>query len=218
VDRLTRPRILIGVAVVLAVGVGAFLLFGRGSTSGLPPELAQIEKLREKGDITAVAARVADPSEEVARYAVGALARLGSASAPEIRRAMEDPRPRVREQAATSFAQVSRYPEAAPLAKMAREDPSADVRAAAVSGLNRMGAFGEMDTFLAAMDDPDPIVRRRAGEAAKRFACADVRFRADDPPEKRQAAIQTLRDLWQKEKDLACKRWPIILAEQEKHR
>jgi hypothetical protein len=81
-----------------------------------------------------------------------------------------------------------------------------------------MGAFGEMETFLAAMDDPDPIVRRRAGEAAKRFACADVRFRAEDPPEKRQAAIQTLRDLWRKEKDLACKRWPIILAEQEKHR
>jgi HEAT repeat protein len=210
-----RPRILIGIAVILAAAAAVFFLVG-GSDDRGDPNLAQIDKLREKRDIPALAAKVSDSSEVVARHAVGALARLGPGSLPEIRKAMQDPRPGVREAAATGFAQVGRHEEGAPLVKLVREDESANVRAAAVSGLDRMCAFDEMETIIAAMDDPDVIVRRRAGKAATRFACADVGFRADDPPDKRQAAIERMRALWREEKDRARRYWTAYIAQKQK--
>ncbi|HVX23307.1 MAG TPA: HEAT repeat domain-containing protein [Acidimicrobiales bacterium] len=55
-------------------------------------------------------------------------------------------------------------------ARAALGDPDGSVRAAAVGALARMGALGVAD-LLAALDDPSPVVRRRAvGEAANAAA------------------------------------------------
>lgn len=213
-----RLRILIGVAAVLTVAAAVKLIFFTGGDDlgdrQRDPDFARIETHRRAKDIAALAKEVSRSNEKVARLAVGAMGRMGPEALPEITRAMEDRRPRVREKAATAFAQAARYDQAAPLAKLAREDDSSNVRAAAVSGLSRICAFDEMETILAAMDDPDIAVRRRASKAATRIACVMVGYKAEDPPAQRKAAIQRMHAHWEKEKETARQYWTMIL----KHR
>ena len=214
-----RLRIFIGLAVALALIVaGKLLFFGGEDTStddARGPQHARIEKLRRAKNLAALGAESGHASENVARLAVGALGRLGPEALPKIAKAMGDKRPRVREKSATAYAQVARHDQAAPLAKLAREDRSANVRAAAVAGLGRVCAFDEMETILVAMDDPDIAVRRRASKAATRIACVIVGYKADDLPAKRRAAIQRMRAHWQKEKDSARQYWTMILKNRQ---
>jgi hypothetical protein len=54
-----------------------------------------------------------------------------------------------------------------------------------------------MAELLGAMGDADPRVRARAGVAVQKILHADFFFRADDPPEKRRAAIARIRAHWE---------------------
>jgi HEAT repeat protein len=208
---------LVAVAVALAVwAVWQFAFTGGGQEKKQSPDAARIDKLRRDKNVAALGNEVAGTNVEVARQAVGALGRVGSEAMEQVKRAMRDPRPRVREKAVTVFAQVARREDAAPLAELARKDGSPDVRAAAISGLERMYAFDEMETILGAMEDPDVVVRRRAAAAATRFACAVVGFKADDPPEKRKAAVEQMRAVWNTERDRARRYWEMILRKHEK--
>jgi len=214
-----RLRVFIGVAVVLAlIVVGRFLFFGGQDTSAdsaRGPEHARIEQLRQAKDLAGLGTQAAHTNERVARLAVGAMGRLGAEAVPKIERALEDKRPRVRERAATAYAQAARHDQAAPLAKLVREDASPNVRAAAVAGLGRLCAFDEMESILAAMDDPDVAVRRRASKAATRIACVIVGYQADDPVAKRHAAIRRMRAHWAKERGSARQYWMMILKNRE---
>jgi hypothetical protein len=209
-----RLRVLIGVAVVLAVLAAVRLIFFGGDGADARqrgPDFARIQRHRREKNVAALSKEVARPDEKVARWAVEAMGQIGPEAMPQITQAMDDRRERVREKAATAFSQVARHDQAAPLARLARDDESPNVRAAAVSGLSRLFAFEEMETLLAAMDDPDLAVRRRASKAATRIACVAVGYKAEDPPAKRRAAIQRMRAHWQKEKESARQYWNMIL-------
>ena len=108
----SRLRILVGIAVVLALLVaGKLLLFGDSETRyAQDPNFARIEKLQQDKDVSALAKEVSGADVEVAGRAVGALGRVGPESVPTIRRAMRDKRATVRQKAATSFSQVARPP------------------------------------------------------------------------------------------------------------
>jgi HEAT repeat protein len=209
-----RLVILIGVAVVLGgIAIGRFVLPQRvDPPRGPDPAAERIEKHRREKNVKALAKEIGSKKESTARRAVAALGRIGTEAMGHIKEAMADPRPRVRERAAQAFADAGRHDEAAPLAKMVREDRSANVRAAAVSGLEHMFAFDQMDTIIAAMDDQDVAVRRRASAAARRFSGVVVGYKAEDPPDKRRAAIATLREVWEREKAGRYKYWEMILS------
>lgn len=216
----SRLRILAGVAVVLALVVaGKLVLFGDDETPhAQDPNFARIEKLRRDKDVSALAKEASGADVEVCRRAVGALGRVGRESLPTLERALRDGRAAVRERAATSFSQVAGPQDAAPLAEMAREDESADVRAAAVSGLYHMRAFEQMESLLAAMDDPDVVVRRRAATAAVRIIGIGVGYKADDPPAKRRADIQEMRAVWLEQEARVRRYWTAVRRMQEAKR
>ena len=207
----TRLWILIVIAAALG-GVAAWVLFRGGDDDPalIDPAVARVEKLRKEKNVEELAKAVSHANESMARHALGALATFGHESLPQITKALSDPRPKVREKAATVFSQAADYQEAGEVARVATEDSSPDVRAAAVSTLDRMRAFTEMDALLAAMDDPDVVVRRRAYAAARRIACTEVLFKASDPPEKRRAALAKLRSVWQAEKARASAWWKKV--------
>jgi len=213
----SRLRILVGIAVVLALVVaGKLLLFGDSETRyAQDPNFARIEKLQRDKDVSALAKEVSGADVEVAGRAVGALGRVGPESVPTIKRAMRDKRATVRQKAATSFSQVARPQDAAPLAEMAREDESPEVRAAAVSGLYHMRAFEQMESLLAAMNDPDIVVRRRAATGAVRIIGIGVDYKPGDPPAKRRAAIREMRAIWLEQEARVRRYWTAIRRMQE---
>jgi len=211
---MERPSIRVLVFIVLAVALAALaawqFLPGGEEGDGDDPDRARIAELRRAKNLDALGREVRNPSEQAARHAITALGRIGTEAMDHVREALDDKRPRVREKAATTYARIAQWEDGAPLAKLVRQDGSANVRAAAVSGLERMFAYDQMETILAAMEDEDVIVRRRAAEAARRFAGVRVGFKAEDPPAKRKAALARMRAEWTKHKARAEKYWQYI--------
>ena len=206
-----RVSIFLAAALVLAVAMAAWLTLGADPRPyGDDPDLAEIERLRRAGNIDALARKAAHRSAGVASKAVEALGRLGADAVEPIKAALADPRPAVRREAAVALARTGQYAEAAPVAALARQDASADVRAAAVSSLDRLTAFEEMESLLAALDDPDISVRRRAGAAVVRITGVDVRYRPTDSPAKRAAAILEMRAVWSEQQARIQRFWTAV--------
>lgn len=140
------------------------------------------------------------------------MGRLGEVAAPKIERAFSDPRAAVREKAATAYAKVATPQNAGKLATLVKEDKSPNVRAAAVTGLERMDALPQMDAILAAMVDPDPAVRRRAAHAARRFTGVNVQYDPEANLEEcRQGAVR-MRAYWQANKAEAFKAYELYVS------
>ena len=197
-----RLRILIAIAVVLSVVVGWRLVSGGGDRRNLGPDEARIDKLRRAGDVEALAAEIAGADEEAACRAVKAMASVGAKAVGHIERAMQDPRPKIRQKATLAYVRAAEPKQAAPLAKAARDDESPGVRAAAVTGIGRLCAYEEMETLLAAMDDPNLMVRRRAADAVAHIIGRRYRYNANDSSDKRRASIAVIRDVWAKDKKM----------------
>ena len=149
---------------------------------------------------------------EQVRKEIRELARQGSAARPQIERMLEDPRSDVRIEAAMAYPRVAQETpaKAAPtlvtsapaLARVAKADSDANVRAAAVTALGHMRAMDEMETLLAAMEeDPDPLVRRRAANAVSRILGVSYDIARATTPEQRRAIVNDARDLWSTHSD-----------------
>jgi HEAT repeat protein len=104
--------------------------------------------------------------------------------------------PALRRAAATQLAQTG--PEAAPVLReiLAKTGESSDVRAAAADGLGVLRDEASMGDLLTALEDPDPLVRGRAGVAIQRILGADYFFRAEDPVERRRECIENIKSDW----------------------
>jgi HEAT repeat protein len=83
-----------------------------------------------------------------------------------------------------------------PFRRILAESKSPGVRAIAIQALGALGDLQSMPALLDAMDDADPQVRSRAGVAASKLLHADIRFRTEDPPAKRKAAIGQMREAY----------------------
>jgi HEAT repeat protein len=77
-----------------------------------------------------------------------------------------------------------------------REDPSPEVRAAAATALGGARAVDEMQTLLAALEDPDRTVRARANAAVARIIGRRYETYVDGTPEQRREAVERLRQAW----------------------
>jgi len=201
-----RPRLvlLIGVAAILAAVVLWRLVWGGSGRGGeVDQAVRRITKLADKGDTDGLAREAAGSNEEVACIAVRAMGRVGPRAIPNIERALQDERPRVRETAATAVSRAGDEKHTPVLAAVAAKDKSPHVRAAAVRSLGHMRAYNEMETLLTALADKDEIVRRRANAAIEKIIGAGVSFNATVPPEepKQKQAVDELRAMWRKMKD-----------------
>lgn len=208
-----RIKILIAIAALLALAVGARLIFpGSELADQQDPVVKKVGELAAAKDVAGLAEQVSGKNGRAAEMAVLAMGKLGKAARSHIERAMTDSRPGVREKAATAFSQVAVRQDADKLAEMVQTDKSADVRAAAVSGLRRMQAFQEMEAVLRAMEDPDPIVRRRASQAATKFAGVTVQYDPEGTPEQYRQGARRMREYWEREKTGLTKFWNELLA------
>jgi HEAT repeat protein len=160
------------------------------------PNAARIERYRQEGNAGALAQEVETGDPTVGRAAVRAMGFMGKKALPQIEQALKDKRPEIREEAALAYGRAADQQEVRQLATVARVDPAPVVRAAAVTALGDARALDEMETLLAAADDPDRAVRVRAGAAITRIFGRRYELYIDGPPEERQRAIAALRVDW----------------------
>ena len=209
-----RIRVLIAIAALLAAGLAVKYIFFSGppADEGQDPAMVKVDELARAKDVAGLASQIQTGNEHMAALAVSALGRMGEVVRPEIERAMTDKRPVVREKAVTAFSKIAPREEAAKLAVMVKQDESADVRAAAVAGLDRMYAFQEMEAIIDAMKDSDPAVRRRASKAATKFTCATVQYNPEGSPQEWEQGAERMRQVWQQDKARATAYWKDILT------
>jgi len=176
-----------------------------GGPASSDPDVVRVEQYRREGNLEALAGEAENPQAEVATRAVRAMGSLGSAAVPHLERRIADARPEVREAAVVAWGQAAddRRPEV--VAAAARTDPSVVVRAAAVSVLGQVRAVNEMETLIAALDDPDRMVRVRASASIEHILGRRYEVFLDDPPgsERRRQAVENVQQIWAEEGQLA---------------
>lgn len=130
------------------------------------------------------------------------LSALGPAAFPALLRALEHEGPAVREAIVGVFADAPQTDDAVRrgVARAARKDPEAAVRAVAVPALRKIAGADSRDVVVAALGDPDPAVRRKAITACTKLCTDDAALAAlvalalDDEP--LSNALQAKRVLW----------------------
>ena len=166
------------------------------------PETAveQIQELEKSGNVDALAKRAIEAEPTEGRLAVRSLARMGRKAEPALRQTMRKGNPPVRAEAALVYPTVTDRDKAQePLSDLARDDAEPYVRAAAVTALGHMRAMDSMETLFAALNDPNPVVRRRAADAVTRIMGRSYELFVNGPEEKRLTAIEGLRQDWSQE-------------------
>lgn len=205
-DRKKRLLYVGGFGLVLVLATAAYQL---ASGNSAPPDpdanLADVQKAEAAKDAAKLSAAVGDADERKAAAAVGALARVGKRAdaAPVIRRAMDDARPQVRQQAVRWYPRVADREDPQDVAvvrKAVTADKSKDVVIAGLKALGDMKAWDSLEAVYARMNDNDRTVRVAAALAAEEILFMPVtsHYRPDDPPAKRAAAIQYFRQISQK--------------------
>jgi len=192
-------RSLVIVGSVLALAAAG--LAGCGSEPEAP-EIEQIQELEQSGEVEALAERAVEGQPLEARMAVRSLGRLGRRAEPALRETMQKGKPVVRAEAALVYPMVADREKAQePLKDLAHDDPEPHVRAAAVTALGHMRAMESMEALLEAVNDPNPLVRRRAADAVERIMGRSYELYIDGSEEERLKAIDGLRQDWLKDKD-----------------
>lgn len=189
-----KLKLLVAVAAVL----GVLVIWQLTRDASLPADSvdARMEELRRAGDVEALAAEAKSPDIRTARRAVETMGYVGPKAITQIRHALADRRPEIRQRATLAYARAAGPKEMPPLAEVARTDKSPTVRASAVTALGRVRAHREMETLLQAMNDRDVVVRRRAADAVRLILGRKYRYDPNGPSAQRLRSIAAIRRVW----------------------
>lgn len=204
--------LIISGAVLLLVVVAVHFL-GRGGDLRNPVETLEnedsetgtrLDAARELGNSrnpenVAVLGRHAGGSDaDLARRSLLSLGKIGTpAAVKHIRPALKDTRPPVREAAAAAMGRVEReIADAGVLAEALEADEAPAVRCAAAKSLGHLYSWDAMPQLVAALEDPDVRVRRRAIKAVRRILGVNYGYRADAPD--REVALEKIKANWPK--------------------
>jgi HEAT repeat protein len=199
-----KLKILVAAAAIL----GLLLIWQLMGSGGRPiNELdARMEQLRAAGDVEALAAEAKSSDLPTARRAVEAMGFVGQKAIKHIRLALDDPRPQIRQKAATAYARVAEPKNIAPVTKAAQTDKSPVVRASAITALGRERIYEEMETLLDAMEkDDDVVVRRRATESVVLLIGRRYPYKPDAPAAQRRQSVAVIRKFWARARESASK-------------
>jgi HEAT repeat protein len=206
-DRRLRPALLV-IAAIALTAAATWRVVTWWYAGAADPVVERVERMRAAGDAGGLGRTVAEADAEEARLALAALGRMGSDAAAEIRSALADERPAVREMAALALGRAAARREAGRLADVAAEDESGTVRAAAVTALGDVKAYDQMETLIAALADPDEMVRRRAAAAIAQVTGITFPFNARKPDDPRHVqAVANLRRIWPKMRGDLSRHW-----------
>jgi len=215
-EMLTRREKLLGVAGAALLGLTVVVwlsdLFGTGDdvvlerarSTAAGERLAAVTEMtgRTSGKVdAALLEALSDPDPHVASQAVRAVGRWTHRdSLPSLKKALHDSRTEVRVAAVDAIGKF-RYRDEVDASLLrdflgsGREVP--EVRASAARSLGRMQCWQAMPELVDALEDPDVLVRGRAGAAVCRILGVDFGFRAEASLKNRRRAVREIRSSWQ---------------------
>ena len=194
--------VLVGLVVVVCASYfwpgGQDDLTDQLRSSDRSARLAAIDALARDGSDEAMQAVAEVAGDEDVRVASRAVLAVSNSRLRDRRKyvmaAAQDPRAEVREAGMIGVGRLGDKQEAAMLSRVV-DDRAEDehVRAAAVQAIGQMRAWRHRDAAIRALEDPSARVRGRAGAAVRSMIGRDFKFRANDPPDKRKAAVGRIR-------------------------
>ncbi|MCP4379798.1 MAG: HEAT repeat domain-containing protein [bacterium] len=191
---MTKFKLLI--AVTIALGATGLWLLTRDSSLPSDSVDARMENMRRADNVEGLAAEAKSQDIRTARRAVETMGHVGQKATKQIRIALTDHRPEIRQRAAIAYAKAIGPEASAPLAEVARNDKNPQVRATALIALGRARAYTEMETLLDAMNDEDLTVRRRAADAVTSILGRRYQFDPNASPAQRTKSINAIRKFW----------------------
>ena len=210
-----REKSIAAAAVVLLVMAVALLLSaafrgGRGDggsdaasalSGGRPRAVQGSAGASPEGTEEALLTALGHPNPRVVARAVRIVGRRNRRdSLPHLEQSLRDSRPQVRAAAAAAMGKF-RLRESVDVNTLTTllDDPdeAGEVRAAAAQSLGRMRIWQAMPSLVDALEDPDPLVRGRAGASVRRMLGVDFGFRANASLADRERAVRKIRSSWQ---------------------
>ena len=182
------------VVVIAVAGAGILALASAGFGGPDDP----IDRMRRNEDVPGLVRVIEQaPNEAEAVRAVRALHQIGGekVEAP-LKKAADDERPPVREQAVMSLAKVTRRKHVDKLVAVMRRDEDPTVRAAAATALGQVWACDEVPDLIDAMNDRNPIVQRRALWSVKRICGVEPGYEERDAAKLRRLRSGYYRAYW----------------------
>jgi HEAT repeat protein len=177
-DQRKRLRLLSGGGVALLLLI--WLINWRitrpdpADTVSVHPQAARIAQLQKEKNIPALGQALKDKDPEVARMAVSALAAVSGPA--ELRPALVDARPEVRETAFVEYGRLGDRDHVDVINSALTADTSPAVRAAAARSLAELHSWNGLDALLRAVRDPDVFVRRCAMESIQSILSVHYAF------------------------------------------
>ena len=163
--------------------------------------LEAIDELSVNGSAEALRAIAAVTQDQDTLVACRALLAVASSRLENRRehilRAAKDPRPEVRRVAMVGIGRLEdKQKDGEMLAGVVRSRKEyPQVRAAAAQALGLLRAWDQRAALVEALRDSSALVRGRSAAALRRMTGRDFHFRANDPADKREAAVKRIEEM-----------------------
>jgi HEAT repeat protein len=187
-----RLYLICGVGLLLMVVV--YFLTRSDSNEDPDPDLARIDKMERKRDVSGLAAAVSGGNEKVIGRAMLALATVDAKTAREkIEPLLTDSRPGMQQMAVRLYGRVADRNNVGPLISLYRSTKDPALKASVAAALGEARGWEAVEVLIPSLNDPDPLVRQAAAGAIGNVIGARLNFQVNDPPAKRQQAIARLQ-------------------------
>jgi len=201
--------VLAGVMILGLSGVFGPSVESLASSADPADRQAAVERLSERGTESSarlLSALAADRDPETARLAVRGLGQVQTqANLDALTRILDNNKLSKNARAEAGFT-IGKFKAADPKVLTERlsveREPDPVVRAGVAKGLARMEMPSTIPQLSAALEDPNPEVRRWAISAIHRMVIRTFPYDADKPPQDQQAVIQKIREYLRKVKVL----------------
>ncbi|MDX1565116.1 MAG: HEAT repeat domain-containing protein [Phycisphaeraceae bacterium] len=170
------------------------------------PRQSAAEKSRQQIEHAARIIHSPEVSEETAARAVDRLAYHKDAALPELRKLLDDPRPKVRIKAVLAVGRVGERSDGDRLARLLRTDPLLGVRSWAAHGLGRLRAEQHMGALIDGLMDPEVRVRQMSYKAIGELTGFSYAFDPEAAADRREKQAAKFRENINFLKSLAVKR------------
>src|SRR5687768_11804988 len=190
-----NKRFLLICGAVFVVLAGIFFMTRSGDPEDPDPDLARIDRMEKKKDVSGLTKALSDPKEHVVGRAIVALANVDRSAAREkLEPLLNDPRPGVQSTAIPQYGRVADRKNVKPLVDLYRSTKDPGIKTLAAAALGDARGWEGVEVLLPAINDPNPQLRRTAVAAVGRILGVNLNLDAEVPAASRQRILAKLQN------------------------
>jgi HEAT repeat protein len=188
-----NKRFLLICGIGLVVLIALFFLTRSGTPEDPDPELARIDRMERKRDVSGLVEAVLSPKEHVAIRAIVALANVDPAVAREkLQPLLNDARPGLQSVSIAQYGRVADRNNVKPLVDLFRSPKDVGLKPLVAGALGDARGWEGVEVLLPAVNDPNPQLRRAAATALGKILGVELNLDSEVPAASRQKIIAKL--------------------------